>query len=228
MGNLPADRLRALRPFLIVGIDFCGPVNVFLRIRGRPPLKMYLAVFDCFTSKAIHIELVSDLATEAFILSFKRFSARRGLPSKVYWDNATNFVGASRAIQERYQAFVKDKEAIEFYGASQSRIHIHSSQTPYSGGLWKAAVKQAKFLILPEIGNVSLTQEEMETMRAEVEAVINSRPIAPLSPDPNDGEVLTPANLLIGEGLRSLPPDCAGEDSSKKVTCLRRWRMLCD
>ena len=41
MGNLPTNRVRATRPFLIVAVDFCGPVNVSLRIRGRPPLKMY-------------------------------------------------------------------------------------------------------------------------------------------------------------------------------------------
>ncbi|XP_075156387.1 uncharacterized protein LOC142229694 [Haematobia irritans] len=66
----------------------------------------------------------------------------------------------------------------------------------------------------------------METILAEVEAVLNSRPIAPLSLDPNDGEALTPA--LKGEGLRSLPPESAGDDSCNKVTCLRRWGMLCD
>ena len=57
----------------------------------------------------------------------------------------------------------------------------------------------------------SLTQEEMEMMLAEREAVLNGRPIAPLSPDPNNGEALTPAHLLIEEGLRSLALESVGD-----------------
>ena len=56
------------------------------------------------------------------------------------------------------------------------------------------------------VGNVLLTQEDLATMHAEVERVLNSRPIAALSSDPNDGEALTPVHLILGKGLRSLPP----------------------
>ncbi|XP_037929892.1 uncharacterized protein LOC119664680 [Teleopsis dalmanni] len=53
MGNLPTDRVTATRPFLISGVDFCGPMYTTLKIRGRPPVKTYIAVFVCFTSKAV-------------------------------------------------------------------------------------------------------------------------------------------------------------------------------
>ncbi|XP_073821413.1 uncharacterized protein [Musca autumnalis] len=89
-------------------------------------------------------------------------------------------------------------------------------RAPHFGGLWEPAVKQAKFLLLRAVGKVLLTQEEMVTMLAEVEAVLNSRPIAPLSPDPNDVEALTPGHLLVGAGLRSLPPEYDVEDSDSK------------
>ena len=100
MGNLPADRVRALRPFKVCGVDFCGPVNVTLKLRGRPPVKMYIAMFVCFTSKAVHIEVVTDLSSNSFILCLSRFIGRRGLPDKINCDNATNFVGASRELRE--------------------------------------------------------------------------------------------------------------------------------
>ncbi|XP_052855140.1 uncharacterized protein LOC128263903 [Drosophila gunungcola] len=83
MGNLPADRLRALRPFNICGVDFCGPFSTTYRIRGKPPYKSYVALFVCFASKAVHLELVSDLTTDAFLLAFQRFVSRRGIPEKV-------------------------------------------------------------------------------------------------------------------------------------------------
>lgn len=67
MGNLPADRLREGRPFRVCGVDFCGPCFVSYRLRGRPPVKAYVAVFVCFTSKAVYLELVVNLSTESFL-----------------------------------------------------------------------------------------------------------------------------------------------------------------
>ena len=68
MGNLPADRFKAQRPFLVTGVDFCGPFFISHRIRGKQPFKSYLAVFVCFASKAVHFEIVSDLSTNNFLL----------------------------------------------------------------------------------------------------------------------------------------------------------------
>ena len=78
MGNLPADRLKAQR------------------------LKK-LAVFVCFTSKAVHFQIVSDLSTSNFLLCLKRFTGRRGMPIKIYCDNATNFVGARSMLKDFQQ-----------------------------------------------------------------------------------------------------------------------------
>lgn len=51
-----------------------------------------------FESKGVHLELVSDLTTSAFIGCLKRFVARWGTPNKIYCDNATNFVGARNEL----------------------------------------------------------------------------------------------------------------------------------
>jgi len=105
MGNLPADRFESVRPFHICGVDLFGPINVSLRIRGRPPIKMYIAVFVCFASKAIHLELVTNLSTDSFLLAFKSFIARRGVPHRVHPENATNFVGARNELRSLQSVF---------------------------------------------------------------------------------------------------------------------------
>ncbi|XP_017488266.1 PREDICTED: uncharacterized protein LOC108376560 [Rhagoletis zephyria] len=150
IGDLPSDRLRSVRPFLICGVDFCGPVYTTHKIRGRPPYKSYIAIFVCFNSKAVHIESVSDLSTNAVLSVFKRFVGRRGV-----------------------------------------------SRAPHFGGLWEAAVKSAKHRMLRTIGDTALTFEELSTVLVGVEAILNSRPVVG-SDDPNDGEAITPAHLLIG------------------------------
>ncbi|XP_029163408.1 uncharacterized protein LOC114934860 [Nylanderia fulva] len=79
MGNLPRDRVTPTRPFLSTGLDYAGPI--LLRTskgRGHRAHKGYIAVFVCFWSKAIHLEVVSDYTSEAFIAALRRFISRRG------------------------------------------------------------------------------------------------------------------------------------------------------
>ncbi|XP_029154848.1 uncharacterized protein LOC114929767 [Nylanderia fulva] len=81
MGNLPRDRVTPTRPFLSTGLDYAGPI--LLRTskgRGHRAHKGYIAVFVCFWSKAIHLEVVSDYTSEAFIAALRRFISRRAAP----------------------------------------------------------------------------------------------------------------------------------------------------
>ncbi|XP_037930154.1 uncharacterized protein LOC119664855, partial [Teleopsis dalmanni] len=100
MCNLPATRVQPGRPFLTTGVDFCGPFWIHYRIRGKKPHKAYIAVYCCFTTKAVHLEVVSDLTTDAFIGSLKRFIVRKGHCKNLFCDNATNFVEASNQLLE--------------------------------------------------------------------------------------------------------------------------------
>ncbi|XP_036317843.1 uncharacterized protein LOC118732844 [Rhagoletis pomonella] len=225
MGNLPADRLRALRPFLICGVDFCGPIYTTLKIRGRPPVKTYIAVFVCFTSKAVHLELVTDLSSNCFIFALKMFIGRRGMPKKIYSDDATNFVGADRKLRELRDAFLAHQPEVEKYAATEGfSFDFIPPRAPHFGGLWEAAVKSTKHLLVRAIGNALLIAEELQTLLAEIEAILNSRPLTPMSQDPNDGEALIPAHLLIGCPLRALPPAQVPTDPMR---CCDRWQLVC-
>ncbi|CAL8130036.1 unnamed protein product [Orchesella dallaii] len=95
MGSLPVGRVSANRPFLHTGVDFAGPFQIKMRRgRGASCDKVYFAVFVCFSTKAVHLEAVTSLTTEAFIAAFRRFTARRGFCCHIYSDCGTNFVGA--------------------------------------------------------------------------------------------------------------------------------------
>ena len=68
IGDLPQERVTYSRPFLNVGVDYCGPLFIKKkRFRNRSKIKVYAAIFVCMGNKAVHLELVSDLTTEAFI-----------------------------------------------------------------------------------------------------------------------------------------------------------------
>ncbi|XP_055588999.1 uncharacterized protein LOC129741299 [Uranotaenia lowii] len=135
MGDLPAERIKIARPFKKVGVDF-GPV--YLRpVPRRAAVKGYVAVFICLCTKAVHLELVSDLSTERFLQAFHRFVARRGRCSDVYSDNGTNFVGARNKLKELF-ALLKDQKHREdiIQGLQQIRYPV-ALQPSWSSALWR-------------------------------------------------------------------------------------------
>lgn len=115
MGDLSKSRVTGfLRPFAISGVDYAGPLRVReSRRRGRVHIsKAYVALFVCFSTKAVHLELVTDLTTEAFIAALRHFTGRRGICSHLYSDNA-NFVEASGELKEIYEFLRQQKETIQ-------------------------------------------------------------------------------------------------------------------
>lgn len=68
--------------------------------RGIKRFKCYMCLFICLTVKAVHLELVTDLSTQAFLQAFQRFIARRGRTKNIYSDNGTNFKGANKELNE--------------------------------------------------------------------------------------------------------------------------------
>ncbi|KAF8777396.1 hypothetical protein HNY73_014264 [Argiope bruennichi] len=102
MADLPASRVIPGRAFLRAGRDVCGQfLSTPRRGRGVKPVKMYACVFVCFITKAVHLELVSDLSTDAFLPSFKRFIGRRGEPAEIFSDCGTNIVEAKYVLKRR-------------------------------------------------------------------------------------------------------------------------------
>lgn len=97
MGNLPVNRVNPARPFWNVDVDYGGPFKI--KISRNKTAKTYLCLFICFVTRAVHLELVSDLSTTTFLSALRRFIARRGKCVNIYSDNRTNFVGASHELQ---------------------------------------------------------------------------------------------------------------------------------
>ncbi|XP_055584755.1 uncharacterized protein LOC129737618 [Uranotaenia lowii] len=96
--DLPSSRVAPRRPFVVSGVDYCGPVYIKSLVQNRGPTKAYVCIFVCFTTRAVHIELVSDLSTPAFIAALRRFSARRNFPHEIHSDNGTAFRGANNEL----------------------------------------------------------------------------------------------------------------------------------
>ncbi len=194
-------------------------------VRKPTLVKAYLCVFVCLSVKAAHLELVSDLTTEAFLASLRRFVARRGKPSLIRSDHGTNFVGAARELKELFQFLgdeVTQRNVSQFCASQGITWKFIPEHAPHFGGLWEAAVKSVKTHLRRVVRDVRLTFEELTTLLSQVEACLNSRPLAPL-PDSDDGfEALTPGHFIIGRPLEAIPDPSS---SYQTVSLLRSWRL---
>ncbi|XP_065094995.1 uncharacterized protein LOC135716231 [Ochlerotatus camptorhynchus] len=225
MGNLPAARVTACRPFNHVGVDYAGPILVRCsKTRGERCSQEYIVVFVCLSSKAVHLEVAGDLSTDTFLASFKRMIARRGYCNEIWSDNGTNLVGADRYLKEIYEVTeAHSKNTEPFFSNLGIRWRFIPPSSPHQGGIWEAAVKSAKKLLRPVVGNEKLTFEELSTVLCQIEACLNSRPLCPISSSPDSLEALTPGHFLVGQPLNLLPePD----DTHLKVNQLDHWQKV--
>ena len=226
MGQLPMERVRPDMVFENVGVDYAGPIYVKHGHVRKPKLvKSYICVFVSLSVKAAHLELVSDLTTDAFISALRRFIARRGKPSLLWSDHGTNFVGAQKELQQ-FVSFLEDQrsqKAISQFCTSRRIVwKFIPERSPHFGGLWESCVKSMKYHLKRILSPVKLTFEEYSTIITQIEACLNSRPLVALSCDDDGVEPLTPGHFLIGRPLEALPDSSF---SYRSVNLLRRWDL---
>ncbi|XP_029159051.1 uncharacterized protein LOC114931247 [Nylanderia fulva] len=176
------------------------------------------------SSRAVHLEAVSDYTAEAFLAAFRRFVSRRGLCTVVYSDCGTNFVGADRQLKALFKAAGREIQTIVGHLADRGvRWSFNPPAAPHFGGLREAAVKAVKHHLRRTIGEARLTFEELSTFLTEVKACLNSRPLEALTDDPDDLRALTPKHFLVGSPLLAIPEPSLLDASANR---LNRWRLL--
>lgn len=197
---LPADRVQESKPFSIIGCDFAGPLYVKDDLEKR-----YILLFTCAVTRAVHIELVNSLSTSEFLLAFRRFIGRRGLPTTIYSDNAKTFKSSDSELKKLWTV-LKDPDVLTFYGRQGIRWKYIAERAAWWGGFWERMIRTVKTALRKILGKTSLSTSELETVLVEIESVVNSRPITFVYNDPNEPSPISPSHFLVGERLTSAPP----------------------
>ncbi|XP_051806692.1 uncharacterized protein LOC127534752 [Acanthochromis polyacanthus] len=237
MSDLPQDRLSPEPPFTHVGLDIFGPWTVIARRTrgGHAENKRWAIMFTCLSTRAVHIEVIESMTTASFINALRRFAAIRGPVKTLRSDRGTNFIGACKEL-----SFNTDDSDLKTY--LQNNKCTWTFNPPHSshrGGVWERMIGVARRILdalLLKKKTSLLTHEGLITLMAEVTAVMNSRPLVPISSDPEEPTVLTPSMLLTHkvESLSAPVGDFDANDLSskhwRKVQGLadafwRRWRL---
>ncbi len=196
---LPLDRIQESSAFEITGVDFAGPLFV-----SDKSEKVYIALFTCSVTRAVHLELVSNLTAENYLLAFRRFISRRGLCQVIYSDNAKTFKKAQVELEKLWK-MTTDPIVLNFYGTKGIKFKYIVERAAWWGGFWERMVKITKISLRKVLGKALLCMEELQTVLVEIEAIINSRPLTYIFDNPMEPSPLTPSHFLVGKRLTSLP-----------------------
>lgn len=202
MAEMPRNRVQESRAFDCTGLDYLGPIVIKRIVNGEQTIlsKAWVCIYTCFAVRATHLELITDLTSETFLQCFRRFIARRGLPSHVLSDNFSSFRLAKETIDEAFVNSVQDYSAN--HGVEWEFI---TPLRPWSGGLYERLVGLVKRCLRKTIGAKILEEHQFATLLTEVERTLNSRPLLYVDSDVNSSFALTPAHFLGLTTFSSLP-----------------------
>lgn len=226
MSNVPSMRLQQTSCWVNTSLDFGGPFIVKeSNIRKSTHHKVYICVFVCLSTRACHLEMVTDLSANAFLAAYQRFCSRRSVPAVLYSDRGTNFT-KSRVMLKEWRDFLSKEEdrIMTVASAVGTKWILNAPSFPNANGCAENCIKGSKSLIKRVVGDQILTFEEFATLLCRVEAVLNSRPITFVSADPNDQDLcyLTPGHFIVGREMLFAPEQPERPDGK----LMDRWRRV--
>jgi transposase InsO family protein len=202
---LPKWRVQDSTPFSVTGVDFTGALFVKTPTKEE---KVYICLFTCAATRALHLEVVEDLSEETFLKAFRRFASRKSLPQKMVSDNGSTYLSAAEELKRLFQS-ISLKEAFNRRGVDWQFI---PKRAPWYGGFWERLIGLTKTVLKKVLGRTHVTLSSLQTIIVEIEAVLNDRPLTHVSSDIEDEEPLTPSHLLYGRRITSLPHPIVEDD----------------
>ena len=148
--------------------------------------------------------------------------SRRGTPTHIYSDNGTNFVGADRILRESLKAWNQAQIHHELFQRNVN-WNFNPPAASHMGGCWERLIRSTRRILSTILSNQLVSDDVLLTIMVEIEGILNSRPLIPLSFDSSDSEPLTPNHLLMTKGNINLPP---GLFDKRDCYVRRRWAQV--
>lgn len=220
MADLPIERLEATPPFTHCAQDCFGP---FIVKEGRRELKRYGLIITCMASRAIHLELLDDMTTDAYINGLRCFIAIRGPVQTMRCDQGSNFVGAAKELQEALKE-IKEEQLRKIFEKNQCQFIMNSPHSSHMGGCWERHIRTIRSILttMSYQHTGRLDTSTLRTFLYEAMAIINSRPLTPQDLSDPQSVPLTPNHLIMMKSKVFLTPP--GNFVREDVYTRKRWR----
>ena len=190
---LPYSRVSQAVPFTHTGIDYFGPLYIKTKTENQ---KVWVCLFTCLVTRAVHLELIQNMSAEQFILGFRRFLSRHGKPQEIISDNASQFKLASETLDKLWGQILTHDDVTSYIANEGITWKYIVEFAPWMGGFYERLVGLVKRTLRKAIGRSSLTNEQLLTVLKESEAVVNSRPLIYVGDDIQSHITLTPGHFL--------------------------------
>ena len=221
MANLPSNRVNPAPVFAETGLDVMG--HFLVKMNGRADHKVWIAVFTCFVSRAVHVELLFNMSADAMVNAIIRFAARRPGIRRFTSDCGTNLVGANNILKKELEAW--NRSSTSELQRRGLRWDFITPRTPHYGGVWERIVALFKRHLASISTGAILHVDAFNTAVVEVEGILNRRPLTALSDDPNDSEALTPNHILNPSTSGHAPLDLAQQGVNSDADSAKiQWR----
>ncbi|XP_065195639.1 uncharacterized protein LOC135827045 [Sycon ciliatum] len=203
MPPLPKERVQRSEPFYFTAMDILGPL--LFSTEGSQPNKLWVCLFTCLSTRAIHLEWMDDMTTETFLDCLRLFISRRGCPANILSDNAPQFKVASTILNNRWAKIVRDQQVAAFSQHNNLQWKFTTEYAPWMGGVYERMVGRVKRSLRKTIGRQLLTKPKLITLLTEIEATVNSRPLTYVAGEEDFGTIITPAYLLNVKAPSTMP-----------------------
>ena len=205
MAPLPPTRVSEAPAFRYTAMDYLGPILV-QNPTTKDFEKRWIALFTCFATRAVHLEVVSDCSAGATMRAVERFCNRRGCPHVLRTDNQPGFLKAAKGFQEIFNNAPQEEDQFHCFFAKKG---IEWTTVPERcasmNGLVERLVGLVKRALRKALWKTYVSPDVFETLITKVEAVINSRPLLQPGTEVEDS-CLTPAHFIAPTSQLSLPP----------------------
>ncbi|XP_046478616.1 uncharacterized protein [Neodiprion pinetum] len=108
-------------------------------------------------------------------------------------------------------------------GRAPVKSYVLRRVPSHMSGKWEVIVKSLKFRLRRTVRDTVLTYKKTSTLLAQIEAILNSRPLEPLSDNPDNTAMLTPVHFLIGTALNAVPGPSLLDVSTNRLS---RWQLI--
>ncbi len=154
MPALPRTRVSEAHPFIHTGLDYMGPLQIKTSDGAK---KVWICLFTCLVTRAVHLELVLDMSAEEFLLGFKRFISQRGTPRDIISDNAAQFKAAGATIESVWTRVIHSEDVQTQISTRGIKWNFIVELAPWMGGFYERLVGVVKRSFRKTVGRRLLT-----------------------------------------------------------------------